>query len=69
MMILADLGACPAHVTIRDQILLFSHTILPKSARICCPRPLTGPHPLRQILDPPLDNMDNIETYVILISY
>ena len=40
---------------LRDPILSFSHTFSPKSARVTGPRPsLTGPRPLREILDPPL---------------
>ena len=42
---LADLGACPAHVPLRDPILSFSHTFLVKSACIGSPWPPMGPCP------------------------
>ena len=41
--------------TLWDPILSFSHVFSPKSALIGGPRLLKpGPHPLREILDPPL---------------
>ena len=46
----------PGARPLQDPILLFSHTVLVKSACIRGPRPLTSPRPPpREILDPPLE--------------
>ena len=38
-------GGCRAHATLRDQILSFSHTFLPKSTHVGGPRPPNGSTP------------------------
>ena len=59
---LADLGGRVGHThPLQDPILSFSHTFSPKCAHIGCPRPLTGPCPPREILDPPLPLLTKLE--------
>ena len=61
---LADLGGVLGARPLRDPILSFLHTVLPKSAHIGGPRPPNGSTPpLREIPDPPLLRKVRIKIY------